>query len=168
MMRHDLHTHYVAIYQAFIAGQIMIASSAFNSTPWEAGIVGVISGVWFAIFYTIFKLLKIDDTMNVSATFGAPAFLGGFLPGFITDSYGVFWVESSGHTLAANVVGVFVIMAWAMFWGILIFGVLRVLRMLRLDDYLQKETLEGSEIGLGGYYPKDTRGKVDNANANAE
>ncbi|CAG9319946.1 unnamed protein product [Blepharisma stoltei] len=163
MSKHDLHTHYIAIYQGFIAGQVMIASSAFNSAVWQAGIVGVMSGVWFTLFYTIFRWMRIDDTMNVSATFGAPAFLGGFLPGFITDTYGIFWQESSGHNLAAQVVGVFTIMGWAMFWAIIVFLLLRVIGMLILDDVMQKETLEGTEIGMSGYYAPGTSEKVANA-----
>lgn len=163
MMRHDLHNHYIAIYQAFIAGQVAIASSAFDTTPWQAGIIGMIIGLIFVIFLMLFRAMKIDDSMNVGATFGAPAFFGGFLPGLITNSNGVFWMEESGHTLAAQVVGVFVIMLWAIVLGMIVFGVLKALKMLRLDDYLQKETLEGAEMGVSGYKPKDTRGRIENA-----
>jgi len=48
----DIHTHLIAIYQGFIAGMIAVSNSAYNTTPWQAGLLGLISGIFFALgFY---------------------------------------------------------------------------------------------------------------------
>jgi len=69
----------------------MIASSAYNTTPWLAGVVGFFGGMVFALFFILFRKIRLDDPMNTQATFGASAFYGGFLPGFVTDDSGLFW-----------------------------------------------------------------------------
>ncbi|CAG9319948.1 amt_3 [Blepharisma stoltei] len=148
MFRHDLNTHYISIYQGFIAGQVAIASSAFNTTPWQAGIVGIITGIWFILWYSVGNWLKIDDPINIAATFMMPAGFGTFLPGFITDSYGCFWQDSKGYFLAAQTAAALTVFPWALAWGAIIFGFLKLFGLLKLDNKLQVKILENEENKL--------------------
>ncbi|OMJ76112.1 hypothetical protein SteCoe_24588 [Stentor coeruleus] len=145
----DLNDHYIAIYQGFIAGMVFIASSAINTRPWVSGLHGLMSGgvFWFGIM--IVKWLKIDDPANVTGTFLIPGIFGGVLPGFIDNDWGVYFAGwESGQTLGSNVVGTCVILCWSIFWAVVVFGVLWLLKLLKLgvDD-----SLEGAVIDQKGF-----------------
>lgn len=147
----DLHTHTIAIYQGFIAGMVIISDSGYNTTPWQAGLTGILSGVIFASAYMIIILTKVDDVLNVTATWLAPGLIGGFLPGFLTDDDGVFWDGISGHTLSTQVIGVIVVLGWALTWACLIFGFLKILGTLTLGKHIQKFSLDRTELRQTGW-----------------
>ncbi|CAG9326672.1 amt_5 [Blepharisma stoltei] len=149
--RRDLESHYISVFQGFIAGEVLISSSAFDTTPWQAGICGIMAGIVFFLGVHFHRILKIDNPMHITATFLFPGFIGGFLPGFITDTYGVFWEGTEGHTLSTQVVGVFVIFGWSAFWAIIVFGVLKFFKVASLPEDLQREGLVGCEITQTGF-----------------
>ena len=124
---YEFDRHYIAIYQGFIAGMVFITSSCGNTTPWEAGLHGLMSGGVFALTFYLFNWLKLDDSMYVGPTFLFPGIFGGILPGFIDHDFGVYWAGwNSGETLLSNVVGTTTIFFWAVFWGIAVFGTLKL------------------------------------------
>mmetsp|Transcript_7216 Transcript_7216/g.7070 ORF Transcript_7216/g.7070 Transcript_7216/m.7070 type:complete len:420 (-) Transcript_7216:28-1287(-) len=147
----DLRIHYISVFQGFIAGQVLISSSAFDTTPWQSGICGLMAGILFFLGVKCCDMFKIDDPMNITGTFFFPGIIGGFLPGFITDSYGVFWEGTEGHTLSTQVVGVCVIFGWSAFWAIITFGLLKVFKKHRLSDEIQKASLENCDIAQEGF-----------------
>jgi len=151
----DLHTHTIAIYQGFIAGMVVISSSAYNTTPWQAGIVGIMTGVFFAFTYKFVLYLQIDDPMSVTATFLVPGLVGGILPGFITDEDGCFWQGISGHTLSTQVIGVIVVLGWALAWAVILFTILTVVGGMRLRDHIQKYGLKNTLILQSGFVYDD-------------
>lgn len=142
----SLKTHYIAVFQGFIAGQVFIASSAFDTTPWQAGLFGLLAGVLFYAGVKLVNALKIDDVSNATGTFLLPGFFGGLLPGFISDNDGVFWEGATGQTLGAQTVAVVVITFWSIFWAVITFGLLKVLNMVRIPNDLQQSSLENSQI----------------------
>ncbi|OMJ71174.1 hypothetical protein SteCoe_30696 [Stentor coeruleus] len=145
----ELSDHYIAIYQGFIAGMVFIASSAINTRPWISGLHGLMSGgvFWFGV--KIVKWLKIDDPGNVTGTFLIPGIFGGVLPGFIDNDWGVYFHGwESGQTLGTNVVGTAVIFFWSIFWAFVVFGVLWIIKVLKLKDY---DSLEGAVITQKGF-----------------
>ncbi|CAG9319286.1 amt_2 [Blepharisma stoltei] len=147
----DIHTHLIAIYQGFIAGMICVSNSAYNTTPWQAGLLGLISGIVFAAGFYFCRFNKIDDVLNVTATFFFPGIIGGILPGFITDDNGCFWQGISGHTLATQVVGVIVVTGWSMTWAVILFGSMAVFKAFRLDKDLELSKLNTCEIKQTGW-----------------
>jgi Amt family ammonium transporter len=145
----DVSDHYIAIYQGFIAGMVLIASSAGNTRPWVSALHGLISGVVFTLGVYFVKVTKIDDPANVTATFLIPGIFGGVLPGFIDNDKGVYFAGwESGQTLGTNVVGTAVILGWSIFWAAIVFGVLRVVNALKLKE---KHGLEGAVITQMGF-----------------
>mmetsp|Transcript_28049 Transcript_28049/g.27735 ORF Transcript_28049/g.27735 Transcript_28049/m.27735 type:complete len:250 (-) Transcript_28049:65-814(-) len=151
LMKKDLHTHYVAVYQGFIAGMIVISDSAYDTTPWQAGLCGILSGIIFAAGFYFCRVARIDDVMNVTATFFLPGLIGGILPGFITDANGCFWDGKSGDTLSTQVIAVLVVLGWSLTWGALLFGIMAIFKSLRLDDNVISNELEGCEIKQRGW-----------------
>ena len=128
---------------------VTIASSAGNTEAWESGLHGLLSGFcfWYAVY--VIKWLKIDDPGNVAATFLLPGIIGGVLPGFIDADLGVYWSGyKSGQMLGTNVVGTLGITLWSIFWGVVIFVILYVFGVLKLDE---NESLEGSVITQRGF-----------------
>ena len=149
VFKKDVTDHYIAIYQGFIAGMVFIASSAGNTRPWVSALHGLICGLVFAAGVYVVGKIKIDDPANVTGTFLIPGIFGGILPGFIDNDFGVYFNGwESGQTLGTNVVGTVVIFFWAVFWGGVVFGVLRVLNLLKL---VQKHGLEGAVITQTGF-----------------
>ena len=48
-MNLELDIHYIAIYQGFIAGMVFISSACNDTTAWQAGLHGLMSGGVFAL-----------------------------------------------------------------------------------------------------------------------
>ena len=48
-MNLELDRHYIAIYQGFIAGMVFISSACNDTTAWQAGLHGLMSGGVFAL-----------------------------------------------------------------------------------------------------------------------
>lgn len=145
----ELSDHYIAIYQGFIAGMVFIASSAINTRPWVSGLHGLMSGAVFWFGVKVVKWLKIDDPANITGTFLIPGIFGGVLPGFIDNDFGVYFHGwESGQTLGTNVVGTVVIFLWSVFWAFVVFGVLWIIKVLKLGEY---DSLEGAAITQRGF-----------------
>lgn len=148
----ELNSHYIGLYQGFIAGMIFIASSSGNTTPWQAGLIGILGGGVFSFFYFVVRHLKFDDGLDVTATFLIPGIFGGILPGFLDDDKGVFWAGwESGQTLGTQTVGTFVVLAWSAFWALIVAGGFRLLKILRLSDDIIANTLSETVITHRGY-----------------
>ena len=147
-----LQRHYLAVYQGFIAGMVFISSSAGNTTAWESGLHGLMSGCIFSLGVKFIDWIKIDDVLNMTGTFLLPGIFGGFLPGFIDDYYGVYWNGwNSGQVLGTQVVGTVVVMWWSMFWSFIVFGILRIFDLLIIQKYLQRISLAKATITQKGY-----------------
>ena len=147
----DLASHFTAVYQGFIAGMVLI-SSASRCEAWEAALFGMLAGLVFSLGVKFSKWLQYDDTLNVIPTFFYPALIGGILPGFIDTIYGVFWGGTNGNNLASQVVAVVVVTGWATFWGIIIFGALRIFGLLQLSDEIQIAGLHQAIFNQKGFY----------------
>jgi ammonium transporter, Amt family len=144
----QLNSHYIAIYQGFIAGMVLYASSAGNSRPWLSGIHGVLAGLVFALGVKIVQWFQIDDAGNVTATFLFPGICGGLLPGFVDDNAGVYFAGwDQGQLLGTNTTGTAVILLWSVFWAAVVFGILAIFGVLKLKH----DTLEGATIGQTGF-----------------
>lgn len=152
LFKHDLRTHYVSLYQGFIAGMVIIASSAGNTTPWQAGIIGILNGGVFWCGYQFIRLVKIDDAGDVFATFLLPGIIGGILPGFLHNDLGVFWAGwESGQTLGTQTVGTFVVLFWSLTFALLLVVPFYFLKILKLDDEIIQATLVETVITQRGF-----------------
>ncbi|OMJ93730.1 hypothetical protein SteCoe_3298 [Stentor coeruleus] len=152
----DLDRHYIAIYQGFMAGMVFITSSSDFTTSWEAALHGLMSGGVFSLGIYGFNWLCIDDVMYMGPTFLFPGIFGGVLPGFIDHNEGVYWGGwETGQVLGANVTGTVTIFFWAVFWGIAIFGAMKILNILNLAPVLiEKGMKRRTEITQKGYQVK--------------
>lgn len=158
----ELGSHFVAIYQGFIAGMVLISSSA-NCQAWEAGLFGLAAGFVFALGVKFLKWLRFDDPMNSISTFLLPGLLGGILPGFIDHEKGVFWGGSNGDLLAVQVVATVVVCAWACFWALIVFGTLRILGVLVLEADIQSVGLVGVTLTQSGFKIEGSREVIEEA-----
>lgn len=147
-----LQRHYIAVYQGFIAGMVFISSSAGNTTAWESGLHGLLSGLIFSVGLKFFEKIKVDDSLNFAATFLLPGIFGGILPGFVDDDVGVYWAGwNSGQVLGTQVVGTIVVLLWTLFWSAIVFGVLKLFGLFSLERNLQNQGLGKMGITQKGY-----------------
>ena len=154
LLNPTLQRHYLAIYQGFIAGMVFISSAASNTTAWESGLHGLIAGAVFVLGVKIADWLKIDDNLYFAATFGLPGIFGGILPGFVDDRVGVYWGGwNSGQVLGTQVVGTAAVFLWSVFWGAIVFGIMRLLGILTIQRSLQIHGLSKTGITQNGYAP---------------
>jgi Amt family ammonium transporter len=148
----SLFRHYLSVYQGFIAGIVCIASAAGNTTPWQAGLHGLLAGIGFVAAVKLVEWLKIDDPLNVVATFLVPGICGGILPGFIDDRRGAYWSGwESCQFLGTQTVATSVTFFWAIFWAVITFGLLWLVNLLNIDKNLRIIGLSKTVITQKGY-----------------
>lgn len=158
----DLTSHFTAIYQGFIAGMVIISSSA-NCQAWEAAFFGLLGGFIFSLSVKFMVWMRIDDPLNIVSTFLLPGLAGGILPGFIDNAKGVFWGGWTGHLLAVQVVGTVVVCAWACFWALVVFGLLRVFGLLVLEPEIQRTGLVGTVLTQKGFKSSVQKEEIEEA-----
>ena len=150
--RVDLESHYITLFQGFIAGLVGVSTVGQNAQLWIGLIIGILSGLLFVLGFKLCQWLKLDDAVNVTGTFFLPAFFGGLWPGFFDDTVGVFMdSDDDGNTLVAQIISVLVVTAWAVVLSGVHFAVLKFTSILGLPEELATKGLEGVEIVQKGF-----------------
>ena len=147
-----------AACNGILTGLVSVTAGCAAVTSWAAVIIGILSGaVYFATAELVLRIFKVDDVLNAFAVHAAGG-LWGLLaaalfatPGYDADSYGAFY--GMAEPLGAAAVGALAIIGWSVLWGLLTFGALRMIGMLRVstvDEVAGMDTLHhgGSAYGV--------------------
>jgi Amt family ammonium transporter len=130
-------------YNGPLAGLVAVCAGSDLMHPAGALVVGGVAG---AIFVTLFTLTqnrwKIDDVLGVWPLHGLCGAWGGV-------AAGIFGLEAlggrGGVSLMAQLLGTALAIAWALFGGAVVYGVLRATMGLRLT---QEEEFEGADQSI--------------------
>jgi ammonium transporter, Amt family len=130
-------------YNGPLAGLVAVCAGSDLMHPVGALVVGAVAG---AIFVRLFTLTqnrwKIDDVLGVWPLHGLCGAWGGIAAGiFGSASLG----GLGGVSLGAQTVGTLIALAWALFGGFLVYGVLRYTVGLRLT---QEEEFDGADLSI--------------------
>ena len=147
-----------AACNGILTGLVSVTAGCAAVTSWAAVIIGILSGaVYFATAELVLRIFKVDDVLNAFAVHAAGG-LWGLLaaalfatPGYDADSYGAFY--GMAEPLGAAAVGALAIVGWSVLWGLLTFGALRAVGLLRVstvDEVAGMDTLHhgGSAYGV--------------------
>jgi Amt family ammonium transporter len=123
-----------------LAGLVGITAGCAFVKPWEAVIIGFISGLLYQGASMLLQKLKVDDVVDAFPVHGVCGMWGVLALGFFGNpdegigGNGLFY---GGDQLRAQVMALIVIMAWTGGLSLLIFFPLKKLGMLRLGDDFQ-------------------------------
>lgn len=135
-----------------ITGNAAICASCFAVEPWAAVVIGCVAGAFYCLFARLVLLFRIDDPLSASAvhlsggiwgTVAAGLFIhhdrlaslpnGGILYGWDGDAFIFFGIQAIGCAC---------VFAWTAANSALIFGVLRLLGLLRVTKEEEEEGLD--------------------------
>ena len=135
--------------EGFLAGMISVSSCANNTHGWGAFCFGWTTAIVVLPVIYLEMRFKVDDPAHTIAWQYVAAFFGSPLAGFFDDQAGVFhWGD--GKLIGVNLLGVVVITAWGLLFALILFGLSRVLGVLRVPEEIQDEGLNKGDIGLFG------------------
>jgi Amt family ammonium transporter len=151
----DVTFHYEAVLQGFVAGEVAVTSVARNCEPWAAFCIGFIAGLLFAGTARLVKWLpRIDDVTNTIAVHFVNGIWGLLATGLFDNKRGVFHEdgEGGGGLFGSQVVGAVVITGWGLFWGIVIFGILLAIGLLRTSPEVELLGLNYASLNWKGFF----------------
>merc|ERR1719265_687749 len=142
-----------ALCNGILAGLVSITAGCSNVESGSAVLIGLLGGIIYFGSAALIKKIKIDDPVDASSVHGT-CVLGGCAAGALFDfgagtdmhhGWGGFsatsWTEdgetkymSTGDAVAVNMVEVFFVIAWSGGMSAIVFGILRVAKLLRVDE----------------------------------
>jgi ammonium transporter, Amt family len=137
-----------------IAGMAAVCAGCASFEPWAAVVVGLVAGVAYAWWLSFFLGLHIDDPIHA-----CPIHLGGGIWGVLAagifshpDRSAIPFLQDGGIVYSGNAdsfiafgiqcIGAAVIFCWAFSTSALVFGVLRLLGLFRVDENAEEEGLD--------------------------
>ena len=134
-----------------LAGLVGITAGCDLVSPIGAIIIGAICGI-VMVFSVEFidRILKIDDPVGASSVHGVCGFLGTILTGLLATNEGLFYGAGTGFFLA-QLFGAFIVSAWALIMGFVIFKGLDIIHGLRVPKRIEEEGLDIYEHGETTY-----------------
>jgi len=147
-----------------LGGLVSITAGCAVVTPEIAVVIGVCGGlVYFGSSLLLVKL-KIDDVVDASPVHMFCGAWGTLAAGIFahpqntamaygTGSCGLFYScdGNGGLQFAANLCFVLAVLAWSAFFGVVVFGILKALKCLRVDLETERIGLDTAEHGGGAY-----------------
>lgn len=147
-----------------LAGLVSITAPCGNVESGSAVAIGAIGGIICTLTSLLLKKLKIDDPVDAFAVHGACGFWGVVAAALFDWGEGDYFNGWSGFTctkwtppgkadeeclpgafgdaFAANIAGLFAIIAWVGGWSVVVFLPLRLLGVLRASDEVQETGLD--------------------------
>jgi Amt family ammonium transporter len=131
------------VHNGPLAGLVAICAGSDVMHPGGALVVGAIAGAIFVFMFTLTQnRWKIDDVLGVWPLHGLCGAWGGIAAGiFGSPALG----GLGGVSLAAQVIGTLLGVAWALVGGFIVYGALRMVMGLRLS---QEDEFRGADLAV--------------------
>ena len=131
------------VHNGPLAGLVAVCAGSDLMHPLGALVVGAVAGALFVVMFTLTQnRWKIDDVLGVWPLHGLCGTWGGIAAGIFgsTELGGL-----GGVSLGAQVLGTLLGITWAVVGGIVVYGTLKALVGLRLD---QDEEYDGADVSI--------------------
>jgi len=126
-----------------LAGLVSITAPCDGVYPWSAAMVGLIGGFFYIGASTFMKKMHIDDPLDAFAVHGFCGAWGVMSVAFFNSESGVFY-GGEGKIIGVQLLGIVAIAAWTAALAGVAFGALRVTKLLRASEDLEKKGLDAS------------------------
>lgn len=153
-----------------LAGLVAITAGCSTVEPYGAMIIGVLAGPIYVFSSKLLKSFGIDDVVDACPVHGFCGFWGVIATAFFAtkDNYsaayysaraekcaGVFY-GGDGSSLGAAFLFLIAVLAWVSVFSIIVFGGLKYLGMLRVEEAVEEAGMDESEHGA----PKTDKPKL--------
>ncbi|MCP5524563.1 MAG: ammonium transporter [Verrucomicrobiales bacterium] len=123
-----------------LAGLVGITAGADTTSAWGAVAVGAIAGVLVVFAVLFFDKIKIDDPVGAVSVHGICGNWG-------TIAVGIF----GGGKFMTQLVGTLAVSAFAFFFSLVVFGIVKAVLGLRVSEEEEVEGLDVGEHGMPAY-----------------
>ena len=135
----------IAPLNGVLAGLVSITAGCAAVTPEAAIGIGLIGGLVFSFSSVLLKALRIDDPLDAFSVHGACGIWGVIATGFFYNEAYICKTEDGcyrGAQIGMQIVGVIFIILWTSVTSIIMFGLLRVGGVLRVDEESELKGLD--------------------------
>uniref|UniRef100_A0A1I8GPP1 Ammonium transporter n=2 Tax=Macrostomum lignano TaxID=282301 RepID=A0A1I8GPP1_9PLAT len=136
-----------------LAGMVAICAGCDVVYPWGACIIGFFAAISYTCWSMLLLALKIDDPLDAVAVHYGGGLWGVIAVAFLHRSRGIVMTfdQQSGLDLAVQLVGVLAITAWSGGVSIIVFGILRLLKVFRVSREYEIKGLDFPKHGEMAY-----------------
>ncbi|XP_064601317.1 putative ammonium transporter 1 [Liolophura sinensis] len=142
-----------------LTGMVSACAGCNDMYTWGAFVTGLIGGVVYMLISWSVVKLRVDDPLDATAVHFGGGVTGVITIAFLSKTYGIlfFGDNRSGLHLAWQLAGLAAIIGWTAVLSILIFGGLKLLGILRVNEEME---LKGLDIPKHGEpaYPAESYG----------
>jgi len=144
----------VSLLNGIVAGLVSITAGCATVTPWASVIIGVVSAIIYQRAQVLTLKLQLDDAVDAIAVHFWCGIWGVLSVGIfsrgdeVQEVYGVFeggLIYGGGKIFAANLVLIFMVIAWVGTWMCLFFGIFSYFDLFRVSKQAEID-------GLDSYY----------------
>jgi len=121
-----------SVCNGFLAGMVACGGGMNDYEPWAAFVVGFVGGLFYIGLCKVFDKLQIDDAVEAFQLHGGGGTSGVFCTAFLIRSKGLVY-GNPGIIFGYQLLGWIVLAGWSFIWGLIVYGTLKVLGILRVD-----------------------------------
>ncbi|KAL3873257.1 hypothetical protein ACJMK2_036395 [Sinanodonta woodiana] len=127
-----------------LAGMVAVCAGCNVYYPWGACIVGTGAAVSYHFWSFVVRSLHVDDPLDAVAVHFGGGTCGVIAVAFLDKHNGIVfnWNPKSGLFLAWQLAGLATIIGWTAAWSLLLFGIMKLLKILRVPEELELKGLD--------------------------
>ncbi|XP_046378148.2 putative ammonium transporter 1 isoform X1 [Haliotis rufescens] len=136
-----------------LTGMVAACAGCNVFSPWGALVVGFFAGISYKMWSSLVGRIKVDDPLDAVAVHFGGGLWGVISVAFLKKDEGIVfaWDKKSGLNLAWQLAGVTAITAWTATLCLVMFGILRLLGKLRVDEAVERKGLDIHKHGEPAY-----------------
>ena len=135
-----------------LAGLVGITAGTWVINPLGSVIVGAIAGVIVVLSVEFFdKVLHIDDPVGAISVHGVVGAWGTLAVGLFGDLEKIGSGLARGGQIGVQLLGIVAVFAWVVVTALVLFGILKAAKVLRVDEKEELQGLDISEHGAESY-----------------
>lgn len=150
LVNKTLERHFVTVLRGFIAGAVLIAGVGWNVDGWAAFTFGVFGGFFLLISLFLVEHLHLDDVTHTVSVHLVMGLVGTFGVGLWDNERGGFHGKD-GELIGTQLAGELAMAAWAAVWAFAIFGLCRLVGILKVPESVQTQGFAHSTVSLKGF-----------------
>lgn len=127
-----------------LAGLVSITAGADAVGPWAAVAMGAVGGVIVVLSILGLDKLKIDDPVGAISVHGTVGIWG-------TIAVALFTMDNEDTGLMSQIIGVLAVYGFAFIFSFLVFGAIKAIMGVRVDEQEEEEGLDVAEHGSPAY-----------------